>query len=298
MKGISAAEALSTSSLPHLVRSDLCFDYLEGFCRHGDRCRYSHTLCDIENDSDHQETSVVGSIPNVLSQDPRRSRFDKNDFEIDGPGHLSANPRHDNDIANISQIKILPTADEILCLRRPYMPVKDYASHAPEGIKRLTDMHFRHLRYDSTESIIDICYHAIQTLVSLGADLKRANYDDRMQTPQGNRYSLFRDVDFVEAQFDEINSLCFRVSFACPKPLRGDGLFKSGCLQQGMMAALIGFDAVKSKVSVTFVEIFRRESTNAMRMKTKNDLKGMRSPQGPKTEVDADVSSQLPASLI
>lgn len=36
------------------------------------------------------------------------------EFEIDGPGgHLSITPRHDNDHANISRIRILPTADEV-----------------------------------------------------------------------------------------------------------------------------------------------------------------------------------------
>lgn len=171
------------------------------------------------------------------------------------------------------------------------MPVKDYASHATEGVQRFIDLHFRHLRYDNTESIIDICYHAIQNLATLGPALKAINYDDRMQTPRGVQYSMFRDVGFVEIQFNERHGLCFRISFACPKALRGDGLSKSNCLEQGMLAALIGFDAGKSRVSVTFVEIVRRESTNAMKFRTNNDLQGMRVPHLSRCNINCDIAS-------
>ena len=275
VKRIQSAEPLNTSSLPRLPLSRLCYNYIDGLCRNGDRCSFSHALCEIEADSEAQEPPTVSSIPNILSMKPRRSQYEMADFEIDGPGQLSVSPRHDNDFADISHIRILPTMDEVLSSRRPYMPLKDYASHATQGIKRLTDLHFRHLRYDNIESIIDICYHAAQSIVTLGADLETANYDDRMQTPRGNPYSMFRNAGFVETQFHERHSLVFRLSFACPEPLRGNGMRKSSCLQEGMLAALIGFDPVKATVSVTFIEIVRRESTMAMRHRTKTGLQGM-----------------------
>jgi len=271
---IQAAEALTKSSLPTLPRRDLCSKHIDGLCRHGERCPFTHAICQVESESVGSERPTVDTTRNVLSLAARRPRYDKSNFEIDGPGELSSSPRHDNDLTDISHVKVLPTTDEILNLRRPYMPVKDYASHAIPGVKRLTDLHFRHLRYDNTEPIIDICYHAIQSMVSLGTEPNITSYDDRMQTPRGTQYSMFRNVDFVETQFNDQYSLAFRISFACPEALRRKSIYKSSCLQEGMMAALVGFDATKGRVSVTFVEVVRRESTMAMKYRTKNDLRG------------------------
>lgn len=271
---IQAAEALITSSLPILPRRELCSKYIDGLCHYRERCPFTHAICQVESESEGPDGPIINTTRNVLSLAPRRPRYDKSKFEIDGPGELSSSPRHDNDFTDISHVRVLPTADEILSLRRPYMPVKDYASHAIPGVKRLTDLHFRHLRYDNTEPIIDICYHAIQTIVSLGAELNLASYDDRMQTPRGAQYSMFRNVHFVETQFHDQHSLTFRISFACPEALRKKSIYNSSCLQEGMMAALVGFDATKGTVSVTFLEVVRRESTMAMKYKTNNDLRG------------------------
>lgn len=271
---IQAAEALSESSLPTLPRWELCSKHIDGLCRQGERCTFTHAICQVTSESVGPERPTVDTAPNILSLANRRSRHDKSKFEIDGPGELSCSPRHDNDCVDISHVKVLPTTDEILSQRRPYMPVKDYASHAIPGVKRLTDLHFRHLRYDNTEPIIDICYHAMQSMVSLGNELNIASYDDRMQTPRGIQYSMFQNVDFVDTQFHDQRSLAFRISFACPEALRRKGIYKSSCLQEGMMAALVGFDATKARFSVTFMEVVRRESTMAMKYKTKNDLRG------------------------
>ena len=275
MDTIQAADPVNTSTLPRLPLSSLCWDHLNGLCRQGEHCSRAHTLCEVVSEPTKQEPPALGSKPNILSLEPRRSPYDRKEFEIDGPGHISGDgPRHDNDHANIAHIKVLPTTDEILSLRRPYMPLKDYASHVAGGVPKLTDLHFRHLRYDNVESINDVCYHSIQKLVTMGLELKLCDYDNFMQTPYGNKYSMFRDVKFVEAQFHDRRSLTFRVSFSCPKALRGRAIQKSSCLQEGMLAALVGYDPDKSRVSVSFVETVRCESTMAMSHSTKNDLRG------------------------
>lgn len=271
---IQAAEALTKSSLPILHRRELCSNHIDGLCRHGERCVFTHAICQVESESEEPERPTIDTTRNVLCFAARRPRYDKSKLEIDGPGELTSSPRHDNDFTEISHVRVLPTADEILSQRRPYMPVKDYASHAIPGVKRLTDLHFRHLRYDNTEPIIDICYHAIQSMVFLGKELNLASYDDRMQTPRGTQYSMFRNVEFVETQFSDKYSLTFRISFACPEALRRKSIYTSSCLQEGMMTALVGFDAIKGRVSVTFLEVVRRESTMAMKHRTKNDLRG------------------------
>ncbi|CAG8587545.1 4956_t:CDS:10, partial [Diversispora eburnea] len=70
----------------------------------------------------------------------------------DPPGELSENgPRHNNDFSEISKISIIPTTDEILCKREPYLPNisgNDKLHHLPRGAARLLDRQFRLLRED------------------------------------------------------------------------------------------------------------------------------------------------------
>lgn len=155
------------------------------------------------------------------------------------------------------------------------MPKKDAdADHRyPPGQARLLDTHFRQLRYESTESIIDACYHASQKLSQLIKEPKVTNYDNRMITPKGFSYSLFRDVAFEELYFDLKKSIQVRVSYACPRALRGGALGLSKQLEEGRLVALVGLDQ-SNCLSTTFMEIDMRQSTFAMRPRTGNDLRG------------------------
>ena len=127
----------------------------------------------------------------------------------------------DNDHVDICNIIILPTTDEILSRRLPYIPQKAPESkhHLPLGRKRHLDILFRQLRFDRVEAWIDICYHASQALYSNIPHVK--DYDERMTTPRRVRYHLFQDVSFEEVWFHETKGLLFRLSFACPKVLKG-----------------------------------------------------------------------------
>lgn len=273
MTNIKAAQ-LPQSTIAQLVIPFLCKDYINGFCRKGDECTKSHEIWIPLTDTPN--SPVVNSPPNYLSLEPRSPSNNELRFDSDGPGSLSRRgQRHDNDHVDIQYIKILPTTDEILCRRPPYMPKKGpYAQHNyPNGQKRLLDIHFRHLRYESTESIIDSIYHAIQQSTQIMAQPQVSDYDDRMVTPKGFRYSLFRYVSFEELLFIDKKSTAVRVSFACPIALRGRRLGLSKHLEEGMLAALVGLDQ-NSSVSVTFMEIYQRQTTEAMRPRTGNDLRG------------------------
>ena len=72
----------------------------------------------------------------------------------DPPGHLRPDgPRHDNDFANIVQIRICPTSDELMCPVSPYLPVTVPGAphHLPAGsMERHLDAQFRLLREDLT----------------------------------------------------------------------------------------------------------------------------------------------------
>ena len=276
MAQIRAAEPLDETSLPEKPLASLCFDYVNGFCRRGDLCPRPHLLCRIEPSSSQSASHIVPcQSSNTLSSEPRRTAHDRAGFETDGPGHLSAyGPRHDNDHVNIQDIQILPTTDEILALRRPYMPEKDQYSEVHCGLRRVTDHQFRHLRYDNIEPVIDVCYHACQCLTGKSEGVKPSAEDDRMLTPKGVRYSLFCDVSIFETSFHATKGLSVRVSFSCPEGLRGNKMHKSTCLEEGMLTALIGYDDVASTVFVCFMEVLRRESTLAMKQRTGNESRG------------------------
>jgi len=50
-------------------------------------------------------------------------KLDDTERIYDPPGELSKNSkRHDNDFVEISDISIIPTNDEILCKRQPFLP--------------------------------------------------------------------------------------------------------------------------------------------------------------------------------
>ena len=247
-------------------------DFIGGFCRKGNECAKSHDICGVPDN--RARTPPLNSLPNFLSLEPRALPRQEIPFESDGPGQLSIQgPRHDNDYVEIQRISILPTTDEILCRRRPYMPEKDQSArhHLPCGQQRLLDVEFRQLRYDNVEPIIDCCYHACQQLTAILSEPEALDYDHRMVTPKNIRYSLFRDATFEEQIFSFREGVTFRLSFACPRALRGRKLGPSNHLEEGMLVALIGCE--EAEVSITFMQISQRQTTEAMRPRTGNDLR-------------------------
>ncbi|KAL1409923.1 hypothetical protein Q8F55_003922 [Vanrija albida] len=73
--------------------------------------------------------------------------------DYDGPGKSSPDgPRHDNDHESIAQIKVVPTAAELVAKREPYLPANSPgAKHhlPPESMDKLFDVQFRLLRADA-----------------------------------------------------------------------------------------------------------------------------------------------------
>lgn len=250
----------------------MCADYVGGFCRRGDSCLKNHDICDV---TEFQDEPLVLGNQNFLSPSPRLLPLDKRVFEDDGPGSLSnKGVRHDNDYIDIRDIKILPTTDEILSRRPPYMPRKDDNSqhHCVPGQGRIMDVNFRHLRYESTEALIDACYHASQFLARSTFGSSKPQYDDRAQTPQGVQYYLYRNINFESLRFQEREGIHVRVSFSCPEALRSRLIIKSGRLESGMLVALIGLDHARN-LSTTFMIVDLCQSTDAMKPITGNHLR-------------------------
>ncbi|KAK0716812.1 hypothetical protein B0T26DRAFT_811960 [Lasiosphaeria miniovina] len=74
----------------------------------------------------------------------------------DLPGQLSADgTRHDNDHAEIPDIKILPTYEEIMSPRAEYLPTIDPSQWHVKGIRGRLDREFRLLREDTVGQLRD-----------------------------------------------------------------------------------------------------------------------------------------------
>ena len=76
-----------------------------------------------------------------------------------GPGHLrEEGPRHDNDSEFISEIRIAPTNDELMCRVPPFLLANFFAAPhpaPPDSMQRLLDIQFRLLR----EELMYECFH-------------------------------------------------------------------------------------------------------------------------------------------
>jgi len=77
---------------------------------------------------------------------------------LESPGSL-----HNNDKADIAQIKIIPTEDEIRCEKGALLPSTDFGTpYFLQGAERLIDGHFRLLRHDifdeATKTIAEILH--------------------------------------------------------------------------------------------------------------------------------------------
>ncbi|KLJ08393.1 hypothetical protein EMPG_16163 [Blastomyces silverae] len=211
------------------------------------------------------EPQPVSASTNYLSLAPRSTPIDGRHFENDGPGHLAnAGARHDNDFVCIRNINILPTADEILSQRGPYMPFKRFNQphFLPRGPERLIDTLFRHLRYENMEGLKDCVYLAAQKLLTISNH--GSDYDPCEDTPNGNRCYMFWEAQFEELLFHDRQGLMVRISYLCPKKLRGRKIFNSGRFESGMVVALVGLDNEGNELSVIFFEAYLSQSTDSM----------------------------------
>ena len=122
------------------------------------------------------------------------------DFELarDMPGTLSpSGPRHDNDHADIENIKIMPTAQEIRSDRAEYLPVKDPSMWHIQGMSGLLDQQFRLLREDSVGLLRDSVRMVIEELTSLEPGSKPTK-DDR-----GLRVYRYYNLTFSDVFYDK-----------------------------------------------------------------------------------------------
>ncbi|KAI1332021.1 hypothetical protein F5Y16DRAFT_358334 [Xylariaceae sp. FL0255] len=156
------------------------------------------------------------------------------------PGILSASgPRHDNDHADITNISILPTHDEIISIRQEYLPTKDPSSFHRPGIIGRIDREFRLLREDTVGQLRDVVRDLLEQI------------QGHLKTQHRERRSLlkhtYQNAVVVDASFEPVNGLSLVVRF--PQPMaktkrqrRLDWWVQSKRLQPGALVCIISSD--------------------------------------------------------
>ena len=169
-------------------------------------------LIPVEIRSTEQICADDGSSPEL---------YEQYELVVDLPGGLSRlYPRHDNDFDLISKISILPTHDEVGCIRNPYLPINDIsAPHFLDGPSRLFDLNFRLLREDMIGPLRMAVMTILQRLHPGAPVSKQLSHRDRLHDPNIASTRLYFDVRVESASFRQKSGLIFRLGFRQPKQL-------------------------------------------------------------------------------
>ncbi|RGB37023.1 P-loop containing nucleoside triphosphate hydrolase protein [Rhizophagus diaphanus] len=153
----------------------------------------------------------------------------------DPPGELSKyGRRHDNDFIDISEISIIPTKEEILCERLPFLPsTRRNSSHfLPDGAARLLDTQFRLLREDLLNPIRGGLSHYLTALLqehtSSNSEVKLSREFKKIQE-EGGRFSynngvsengdlqVYTNIHFTNISCDRRKGFACTISFTPPR---------------------------------------------------------------------------------
>ena len=100
--------AATLSSFP---LEELCKDAVLGICTK-ENCSKNHALSLVNDDEDF--VFIRGDPVNTLTNVPRPQVSREHPFDEDAAGSsASGGSRHDNDFAHITEIRIMPTVDEV-----------------------------------------------------------------------------------------------------------------------------------------------------------------------------------------
>lgn len=145
-------------------------------------------------------------IKNIETFEPAQTATPKREEFIlrrDLPGRLSADgPRHDNDHANIAQIQIMPTYQEIKATRCEYLPTTDSSTWHLPGIRGRLDREFRLLREDTIGQLRDAIH-----------DILGPVHD---HSKNSARTSAYEDAEVTDVAIDRHNGLELEVQ--CRQP--------------------------------------------------------------------------------
>lgn len=126
------------------------------------------------------------------------------------PGRLSEDgPRHDNDHAEISQIRIMPTYEEIMTSRAEYLPTTDASQWHLPGIRGRLDREFRLLREDTIGQLRDAVRDMLERIRDPGQNKHR-------QARNGARTSSYEHATVHGIGIDKFKGL--EVIVRCRQP--------------------------------------------------------------------------------
>ncbi|KAI9651441.1 MAG: hypothetical protein M1829_002914 [Trizodia sp. TS-e1964] len=134
----------------------------------------------------------------------------------DLPGHLSEEgARHDNDHINISDIQILPTAQEISSTRQEYLPPLNFKQQHQTDLAALLDRQFRLLREDTVGQLRD----------AVREEMKRGTFSDLKSSSQkGVRKIAYTNVSLARLFLDRRKGLQVLAEFDQPPHIRRKSL--------------------------------------------------------------------------
>ncbi|KAG0001862.1 hypothetical protein BGZ79_004031 [Entomortierella chlamydospora] len=181
--------------------------------------------------ADAQDT-IIHPISPLGPMSENRSRRGPNKVHIklayDPPGELSKDgPRHDNDDPEISRIKLLPTQEEIVCSRTPFLPsngIHDAPHFLPHGWRRQLDTHFRLYR----EDMLDPLRKGIMGFLNALERTGKGNEDILLKQKELRKYiddnvnlTVYGNVQFMGMNCTKQLSGSVDIAFAQPPSLVG-----------------------------------------------------------------------------
>lgn len=165
---------------------------------------------------------IADSLPTATAHRPEQVISSIVDSHlVDLPGELSREgPRHDNDHAEISNIKILPTSEEINSHRNEYLPHRspDYPHHR-QGIARMLDFQFRLLREDTSGQIRE----AVRTIIDTWAELTEEHQgkrDTKKLKTHGVRTLIYQNAQIEAVRCSPRDGIILTASFEQPKKVQ------------------------------------------------------------------------------
>jgi hypothetical protein len=179
----------------------------------------------------------------------------------DFPGSLSiGGPRHDNDQADIVNIKILPTYEEIMSPREEYLPVNDCSQWHIPGISGRLDREFRLLREDTVGQLRD----------AIRGTLERIRNPNKINHRSNNNFLrtyTYDSATLINILFEKNTGLEFVVRCDQPPPVpslnskqRKDWWERSKRLQVGALVCVI--DGTESVMFYTVSESTMRNQSD------------------------------------
>ncbi|PNP41378.1 hypothetical protein TGAMA5MH_06703 [Trichoderma gamsii] len=188
----------------------------------------------------------------------------------DLPGNLSpGGPRHDNDHADIADIKILPTYEEIMSPREEYLPVNDCSQWHIPGISGRLDREFRLIREDTVGQLRDAIRGALERIRSSNNKASHRTSNNILRT------YTYDSAMLINIRFEKNTGLDFVVRCDQPPPVpslnpqqRKDWWERSKRLQVGALVCII--DGTESVMFCTVSESTLRNQTE---QKTRTEKK-------------------------